>query len=99
MLLAGCAASGDALPDPTAAYIPQLPADVLACRQSPTIIPDRELTAGEVERLWKTDRARLAKVNGCFGRAICQYQYVAAGLAKASQVACEGSGSPKSSSG
>lgn len=89
MLLAACAGSIDDPPPLTTTHIPPVPADVLACRQEPTNPPDRDLTAGEVEKYWKTDRARLAKVNGCFGRLICQYQYVAAGLAGAAQSACE----------
>lgn len=74
MLLAGCATSDSPPPAPPPAppNLPAVPADVLACAQDPTDPPDRDLDAGEVERLWKTDRAALAKVNGCLRRLICQ---------------------------
>ncbi|MCS3447259.1 MULTISPECIES: hypothetical protein [Bradyrhizobium] len=74
--LAGCVASGsvDKLqpPPPDAPNIPPMPADVAACERAPVDTPDRDLDAGEIERLWKTDRAALAKVNACLRRAVCQ---------------------------
>jgi hypothetical protein len=70
LLLAACAT-----PDKQIEYItppaPEIPADVQVCLRSPTDVPESELDAGQVERLWKTDRARLAQVNGCLRRLIC----------------------------
>jgi hypothetical protein len=72
--LAGCATSSNApAPVVEAPVIPAVPADVLAW---PVTSPDRELDAGEVEKLWKTDRAALARVNACLHRLVCQYQEV-----------------------
>jgi hypothetical protein len=75
LLLTGCSAS---LPVPltVAPNIPAIPADVEACRQDPTQRPEGKLTAGETEKLWRTDRYRLMRVNGCFWRLICQYHEV-----------------------
>jgi hypothetical protein len=69
--------------------IPPMPADVAACERAPVDTPDRELDAGEIERLWKTDRAALAKVNACLRRAVCQYQDVREGIGRVDGVACE----------
>lgn len=66
-----------------------MPADVAACERAPVDPPDRELDAGEIERLWKTDRAALAKVNACLRRAVCQYQDVREGIGRVEGVACE----------
>ncbi|MGY3689928.1 hypothetical protein ACVIGA_000008 [Bradyrhizobium sp. USDA 3240] len=76
-------------PPPDAPNIPALPADVAACERAPVDTPDRELDAGEIERLWKTDRAALAKVNACLRRAVCQYQDVREGIGRVDGVSCE----------
>lgn len=36
-------------------------------------IPDRALTVGDVERLWKTDRVRVVVMQRCGGRLIALY--------------------------
>lgn len=66
--LAACATSGD-LPKPN---IPPVPPDVARCERTATDLPDRALTAEEIERLWKTDRAALGVVSNCLHRSICQ---------------------------
>ncbi|MEY9807241.1 hypothetical protein [Bradyrhizobium elkanii] len=76
-------------PPPDAPNIPAMPADVAACERAPVDTPDRDLNAGEIERLWKTDRAALAKVNACLRRAVCQYQDVREGIGRVDGVACE----------
>ncbi|WP_316214274.1 hypothetical protein [Bradyrhizobium sp. SZCCHNR2032] len=89
LLLAGCAASVKEAPhlvEPP--LIPPLPADILACAHAPVAPPDQALDAGEVERLWKTDRARLAQLNSCLRRAVCQYQDLRAGLARVETATC-----------
>jgi hypothetical protein len=43
---------------------------------------DKELTVGDVERLWKTDRLRLKKLNTCFSRLVNLYETTREGLAK-----------------
>ncbi|WP_316207176.1 MULTISPECIES: hypothetical protein [unclassified Bradyrhizobium] len=59
-----------------------MPADILACAHGPVAPPDQPLDAGEVERLWKTDRARLAQLNSCLRCAVCQYQDLRAELGR-----------------
>lgn len=71
-----------------------MPADVLACAREPVDTPDRELDAGEIERLWKTDRAALAKVNSCLQRLICQDQAARADIGKSEGVTCEAPAKP-----
>jgi hypothetical protein len=66
-----------------------VPADVQACARSPVVPPDRELNAGEVERLWNTDRATLAKVNACLQRLVCQYQDVRQGIGRVDGAGCD----------
>ncbi|MHC1943437.1 hypothetical protein IF803_03525 [Bradyrhizobium sp. UFLA06-06] len=78
-------------PPPDAPNIPPMPADVAACERAPVDTPDRDLDAGEIERLWKTDRAALAKVNACLRRAVCQYQDVREGIGRVEAVACDSS--------
>jgi hypothetical protein len=87
--LAGCATSGEApAPVVETPLIPAVPADVLACARGPVTPPDRELDAGEVEKLWKTDRAALARVNGCLRRLVCQYQDLRAEIGKIETATC-----------
>jgi hypothetical protein len=62
---------------------------VLACAKDPLAPPDRDLDAGEVERLWKTDRAALAKVSACLRRLVCQDQEVREEIGRVEAVACE----------
>lgn len=80
VLLVGCETFGkkDPVPAPVpqAPFIAAIPSDVDGCAQAPAAIPDRALTAEETERLWKTDRARLRKLNGCFVRLKCGYAAV-----------------------
>ena len=90
--LAGCATFDE--PEPVrpvvqSPEIPAVPSDVLACFQRPTIPPDAETNAGDVEKLWKTDRAALVKVNGCLHRLVCQYQDVRRDIGHVDGVACE----------
>jgi hypothetical protein len=73
---------------PDAPEIPPVPADVLACVRQPVTGEPRELTEGEVARLWKTDRAALKKVNACLERLVCLYQDVRADIAKVDTTTC-----------
>ncbi|WP_050419097.1 hypothetical protein [Bradyrhizobium tropiciagri] len=57
--------------------------------RKPVDTPDLELDAGEVERLWKTDRAALSKVNACLRRAVCQYQDTREGIGRVEGVSCD----------
>ncbi|SDF31282.1 hypothetical protein SAMN05216337_105110 [Bradyrhizobium brasilense] len=66
-----------------------MPAEVAACERAPVDTPDRDIDAGEIERLWRTDRAALARVNACLRRAVCQYQDVREGIGRVDGVACE----------
>jgi hypothetical protein len=93
--LAGCATSSNApAPVVEAPVIPAVPADVLACARGPVTPPDRELDAGEVEKLWKTDRATLARVNACLRRLVCQYQELRQEIGKVEVAACEQKAAP-----
>jgi hypothetical protein len=88
--LAGCATSANApTPAVEVPVIPAVPADIQACAKAPVDPPDRALDAGEVERLWKTDRAALARVNACLNRLVCQYQDVRADIGKVDGTTCE----------
>lgn len=65
MLLGGCATSAEP-PPPPAAELPPVPADISAClRMDGVDIPDRALTAGDVEKLWGGDRRILAVLRRC----------------------------------
>lgn len=64
------------VPLSVAPNIPAVPADIEACEREPTWKPAVALTQGEVEKLWKTDRLRLALVNACFRRIVCMYHDV-----------------------
>lgn len=101
--LAGCATFGNPEPAPAPVVetpeIPAVPADVLACFQKPTDPTDADTNAGDVEKLWKTDRAALAKVNGCLRRIICQYQNVRQDIGHVEGVACQPKPSTKSKPG
>ena len=93
LLLAGCAASVNQAPravEPP--VIPPVPADVLACRHDPVDVPDRDLEVAEIERLWKIDRDRLARVSACFQRLVCQYRDVRAGVGRVDTATCNGKG-------
>jgi hypothetical protein len=93
LLLAGCAASVSETArsiDPP--IIPPVPSDVLACRHDPVDVPDRDLEVGEIERLWKIDRDSLGRVSACYGRLVCQYQDVRAGLGRVETKTCSDGG-------
>jgi hypothetical protein len=66
-----------------------VPADVAACAKEPVNPPDRAFDAGEAERLWKTDRAALARVNACLRRLVCQYQDVRADIGRVDVKTCQ----------
>lgn len=101
--LAGCGTFANhqppPAPPPDAPILPAVPADVLACVKRPVTPPDRELDAGEVERLWKTDRAALAKVNSCLHRLICQSQDARQGIGKTEGATCEKPAAAKTKTG
>jgi len=89
--LAGCATSVEppAPPAPAPIIIPTVPPDVLACVKGPSDVPDSALDACQVEKLWKTYRASLAKVNACLHRVVCQYQEVTKEFGNADGVSCD----------
>jgi hypothetical protein len=71
------------------ADVPPVPADMQLCPREAVTVPGRDLTDAEVERLWKTDRASLALLNGCFLRLLCQYADVRREIAKIDDALCE----------
>lgn len=68
---------------------PEIPADVQACSTAPVMFGEKQLDAGEVERLWKTDRARLARVNACLRRLICAVADYRREISKVEEYLCE----------
>lgn len=69
-LLAAC----EPYADPTT-RLPPLPAGLRAClERSGVDVPDRALTAGEVEKSWKTDRRVQAAVRNCGLRIAAWYE-------------------------
>lgn len=81
-LLAACETSGNFQAPQLASVIETskpapLPPDLQHCAQEPSEPPLRKLTAGEVERYWKTDRAKLGRVNTCYARVVCRYEAAA----------------------
>ncbi len=77
LMLGACAASIESVnPKPIELAQPQAqPPDVLRkpCRR-PNELPDRDLAAGEVERLWSTERAALANCAALHQGALDFYQ-------------------------
>ena len=70
-LLAGCEESDK---PPPATVLPAIPADIRSCfARSGAVIPDREMTVGEVETLWKQDRAFGRAMKRCGKRLIAWY--------------------------
>lgn len=71
-------APAPALPSPVAA--PEVPADLRLCFVGLTDVPDRALTAGDVERLWKDDRKRAAAMARCGRRLLAWIDAVLPGV-------------------
>lgn len=68
MPLAACDPSGSGNMTPRS-QLPPVPADIQTCfRQSDIVIPDRELTAADVESLWKKDRVQKVVLRRCGSR-------------------------------
>lgn len=80
MLLAACGTSVNApVAEQPRAELPPVPADIAACfresvRETGDDIPDRDLTASEVESLWKIDRVYKVVYRKCGVRFIAWYQ-------------------------
>lgn len=84
LLVAGCAGSGARdLSSVIAAGMVPVPSDITQCRTPAVRVPKGPLNAGQVEKLWSSDRIRLAKVNRCLTRSINLYRETKAGLKKA----------------
>ena len=80
-LLTGCALSGEkSLP---VTILPDIPVDLLTCYKNTTTWPENKaLTVGEVEKLWKTDRLSLIKLNDCYKRLVIIYGEAKQGVTK-----------------
>jgi hypothetical protein len=71
MLLGGCVTSGS----DSASQLPPVPADIQTCfRASSTTVPDRALTAYDVESLWKSDRVKFIVMKKCGNRFLSWYE-------------------------
>ena len=53
---------------------PPVPADIQTCFRAAAGIPEKALTAGDVESLWKIDRVRVAVNARCGGRLLAWYE-------------------------
>ena len=71
-LLAGCDPSDSRLPPP-GTRLPAIPADIRTCFKGVVEIPDRDLTVGDVEKLWKQDRVRAVVSQRCGTRLVGWY--------------------------
>lgn len=83
LAFAACAKPPSPVPDvapPVAA--PEVPADLRLCFTGLVDVPDRALTAGDVERLWKDDRKRGAAMARCGQRLLAWIDAVLPGLAR-----------------
>lgn len=71
LLLAGCE---DNTSSPTM-MLPAMPTDLRICltKAGVIMVPDRDLTMGEIERLWKNDRLRLVVLSHCGTRIATWY--------------------------
>ena len=67
--LAACGPSDQASPG----KLPYPPADIQSCFRSASGVPDRALTQGDVEALWKEDRFRSAVNARCGSRLYSWY--------------------------
>lgn len=66
LLLTGC---DEQNPIPPNSQLPPFPADLSACfKQAGVTLPNRKLTAGEVEKFWKTDRKAIVVQRLCGAR-------------------------------
>jgi hypothetical protein len=64
---------------PPATPLPPLPTELKSClRGAGVTIPDRELTVGEVERLWAKDRLRIVVLRKCGLRIVAWFEYLRA---------------------
>ena len=60
--------------------LPPFPDDLAQClRRAGVEVPNRPLTAGEVERMWATDRMNLVAKRQCGDRAVAWYNTLRAG--------------------
>lgn len=81
VVLAGCATSGSPgrIAD-TNSELPPVPADIQACfRRSVVDVPDRDLTAADIESLWKQDRLRSIVMRNCGQRFLAWYEMIRKG--------------------
>ena len=70
MLLTACEEFGS---PPATTQLPPIPEDIRTCFVGVVDIPDRALTVGDVERLWKTDRVRSIIMRRCGLRVLTFY--------------------------
>ena len=72
LLLAGCDEQYPALPPDT--KLPPIPNELRQCLNRAGVkVPHRQLTVGEVERFWKTDRLAIVTMRQCGNRLITWY--------------------------
>ena len=72
LLLAACNQPQVVLPPNT--QLPPFPPDLVACFSKAGVdIPKKPLTAGEVEKLWASDRLTIVAKQQCGARAVAWY--------------------------
>lgn len=67
-------------PPPKPPPPPEVPADLRVCFGGLTEVPDRDLTVGDVERLWKDERKRSAAKTRCGERLLAWIDAILPGL-------------------
>ncbi len=79
--LAACGPSDEPLDISARPALPEVPADIQDCFSNSrlTIIPDRDLTVADVERLWASDRMRVIVQHRCGSRFLEWYGKIKAG--------------------
>jgi hypothetical protein len=71
LALTGCVESAS---QPPATPLPPLPVELKSCLKGAGVtIPDRELTVGEVEKLWAQDRLKIVVMRKCGARVVSWY--------------------------
>mgnify|MGYP005816515225 CR=1 FL=1 len=75
--LAACGPFGEPKTDPKV-ELPYPPADIQTCFRGAANIPNRALSVGEVEALWKQDRVRSVAQAKCGARFLAWYSQLQA---------------------
>jgi hypothetical protein len=74
LVVTGLSACNEFAERPPATPLPPLPVELKSCLKGAGVtIPDRELTVGEVEKLWAQDRLKIVVMRKCGARVVSWY--------------------------